>query len=87
MISRNRRNSLSFTLESLEGRVALSGGLAQVHTHAHAEVETHKAHKPEHRVQAAASGNHHQADDPATHDANDDKAHHGGGKDDAPGHH
>ncbi len=105
MNTRELRSRRPLGIECLEGRVALSGGLAPLASAAHvehakvhhAEVEMHKGVEAEHggghhANDATVEAGMHQADDPASHDANDDKGgvgeagHRGGGKDDATGH-
>ncbi len=96
MNARESRSRRPLGIESLEGRIALAGGLASaVHVKAHhAEVEVHKGGKAVQTVvhHAAVAAHAHGLDDPATHDAGHAKGgvgevgHHGGGKDDSTGH-
>ena len=79
MNSRTHRARRTLGIECLEGRLALSGGLATVAPAAHArghhaEVEHHKGHKVEaaaHHANSASKGH----DDPASHH-DDPAAHH-----------
>ena len=74
-LPRKERHRSRFTLEALEGRVALSGmgGIDDGPDH--------------HRGRDAAEVRHDGADDAANHDAGDDNLPRHSGKDDGAGHH
>ena len=79
MNSRTQRARRPFGIEGLEGRLALSGGLASVahveHARGHAEVEKHKGDKAEIHARGADDAPGHDAHDDKGHDAHDDKGH------------
>ena len=94
MSHRNGRRRTGLGLESLEGRLAPSGGLVEHPGGHHAHAEVHKQQRAgddaahQHKGAKAQAAHVAGADDPATHDVGDDhgvNARHGG-RDDGPAH-